>query len=82
VTGTARRAGIPGDTRPRSGVRELWLVDLEGLDLGERGVEALALERGTWRPAGWFTEGTTVVSPLLPGLAIPVDDVLRDPRDA
>jgi Uma2 family endonuclease len=54
----------------RSGVREYWIVDPEA-----RGVEVFVLEAGAFVPAGWFTSGTSVVSKVLPGLSVPVDEV-------
>jgi Uma2 family endonuclease len=58
----------------RAGVREYWIVDPEA-----RGIEVLSLAGDDWRPAGWFTAGTTLVSPLLPELRLAVDEVFRDP---
>ena len=53
------------------GVQEYWLVDSEAqtvevLTLGERGYER----------AGLYGKGETLESPLLPGLRIPLDEVL------
>jgi Uma2 family endonuclease len=59
----------------RAGVREYWIVDPEA-----RGIEVLSLAGDDWRPSGWFTAGTILVSALLPGLRIAVDEVFWDPR--
>ena len=56
----------------RCGVREYWIVDPAG-----RGVEVFVLRDGTFAPAGWFTRETRIVSEVLPGLALPVDEVFR-----
>jgi Uma2 family endonuclease len=59
----------------RAGVREYWIADPEA-----RGIEVLSLAADGWRPAGWFTAGTTLVSPLLPGFRLAVVEVFWDPR--
>lgn len=47
----------------RNGVKELWIVDPE-----ERTAEVIA----AGNPAGFFRETETLVSRLLPGLALPL----------
>jgi Uma2 family endonuclease len=53
-----------------SGVREYWLVDPE-----ERTVEVLTLAGTGWVPQGYFKSTDVLISPTLPGLALPLGDV-------
>lgn len=53
----------------RNGVVEYWIVDP-----AEGSVELFQLEDGRYRPAGWLTGTARLVSPTLPGLALPVAD--------
>jgi Uma2 family endonuclease len=55
----------------RAGVREYWLVDPR-----TRSVEVYALsEESTYEMAGQYTPGETVMSTVLSGLTLPVDDL-------
>jgi Uma2 family endonuclease len=58
----------------RAGVAEYWIVDVEA---GH--VEVLALKRGKsdYARSGLFRRGETLRSPLLPELAIPLDEVFE-----
>jgi Uma2 family endonuclease len=66
---------VKRDLYARSGVREYWLVDTLA-----RSVEVLRLDGAAYAPAGYFTAGTVLASPSLPGLAIPVDAVFPSAR--
>jgi Uma2 family endonuclease len=57
-----------------NGVPEYWIVDLES-----KSVEVFRLDGSEYRPAGYFTAGTHVASPSLPGFRAAVDDLFRDP---
>ena len=54
----------------QNAVREYWIADPE-----ERTIEVLHLVEGAFAPAGYFREGTALVSRLLEGLRMPVDAV-------
>jgi Uma2 family endonuclease len=50
------------------------------VDPEARSIEVFVVEAGTCRPAGWFTSGTQLVSPVLPGFSIAVDEVFPPPE--
>ena len=54
------------------GVRELWLVDPES-----RTNEVLGLEADEFSTRGVYPENTPLVSPLIPGLSLPADQVFQ-----
>ncbi|MGH9198183.1 MAG: Uma2 family endonuclease, partial [Acidimicrobiia bacterium] len=56
----------------RYGVREYWLVDLEV----ER-MEVLTLENDRYGPPTILGPDETLTTPVIPGLEIPLEDVLR-----
>ena len=56
----------------QNGVTEYWIADPE-----TRSVEVLRREEAVYTPAGWFRHEDLVVSPLLPGLRIPLTNVFR-----
>jgi Uma2 family endonuclease len=62
------------DTKRReyaeAGIAEYWLVDPR-----EHVILVLALDGDSYRVAGQFGHGATACSVLLPGFAVPVDDV-------
>jgi Uma2 family endonuclease len=60
-----------------NGVPEYWIVDLDS-----KSVEVFRLHGAEYRPAGYFTAGTHVASPSLPGFRAAVDDLFRDPWGA
>lgn len=66
-TSAERDRFVKRDRYARSGVKEYWLVDMES-----RTVEVLVLEGGLYVPRGYFEEADTLVSPGLPGFALPV----------
>jgi Uma2 family endonuclease len=51
----------------KNGVAEYWIVDPE-----ERSLEVFVLVGRRFEPRGWFTGDDAVISPSLPGLALPV----------
>ncbi len=55
----------------QAGVSEYWLVDLE-----EGTIEVYALKEGAYLLSGRSTRGQTAGSQILPGFAVPVDEVL------
>lgn len=55
----------------RAGVRELWLVTPDPLN-----VRVLTNENGDFKARDRFERGDTLTSPLLPGFALPVDALL------
>jgi len=55
-----------------SGVGEYWIVDP-----ASRAIEVFTLEGDEYVPAGWFTDASTVASPALPGLRVPLAEVFR-----
>jgi Uma2 family endonuclease len=55
----------------RNSVPEYWIVDLE-----ERSIEVLRHDGVAFRPAGFLVGSGLLRSPALPGLALPLDDVL------
>ena len=59
------------DLYQRFGVPEYWFVDLEA-----NRFEVYRLSSGRYGSAAFVGRGETVESPILPGLEIPVDDVL------
>jgi Uma2 family endonuclease len=65
---------VKRDLYARNGVREYWIVDPEA-----RSIEVFVVESGVCRPAGWFTPGTQLVSPTLPGLSIDIAETLPAP---
>ena len=58
------------DLYARRGVPEYWQADTDA-----KSVLVLTLENGEYRVAGIYTAGQTVVSPLLPGFVLSVDDI-------
>lgn len=65
---------VKRDLYERSGVPEFWVADP-----ATRSVEVFRLEEGRYRPAGWFTPGTRLVSPSFPGWCVAVDDLFPAP---
>jgi Uma2 family endonuclease len=61
---------VKRDLYALNGVREYWVAEP-----AMRSVEVLALEQGHYRPAGWFTAGSRLVSPSLPGFSAAIDDL-------
>jgi len=59
-------------TYERYGVRELWLVDLEG-----RSIEVAARNEMGLETIRVYPLGTTVSSPILPGFVVDVDQLFR-----
>jgi len=57
----------------KGGVKEYWIVDDES-----KSVEVLRLREGKYEPAGYFEIADTIVSPVLPGLSLPVRDVFAE----
>ena len=56
----------------RNGVQEYWIVDGEA-----RAVEILKLERDRYEPHGYFQEGDTLASEVVPGLSLPVRQIFE-----
>ena len=54
----------------RHNVKEYWQGDTDAKEM-----LVLTLENGVYRVAGRYAAGDTVVSPLLPGLRLNIDDV-------
>ena len=54
----------------RHGVREYWLVDPE-----ERTIEVLQLTEAGFKLSATYNETGTLISPLFPGLALPLTEV-------
>jgi Uma2 family endonuclease len=54
----------------RSGIPEYWIVDPRA-----QRTQVLTLVGGAYREAGLYRSGDTLVSPLLPGLEIPVIEI-------
>jgi Uma2 family endonuclease len=68
---TAQRdRGVKQKLYARVGVAEYWIVDL-----ATKSVEVLTLKAGTFQVAWRYGPQDTLVSPLLPGLAIPLPQV-------
>lgn len=53
-------------------VSEYWIADPQS-----ESVEVFRLESDRYVPAGWFTRQTTLTSRLLPGFALPLEQVFR-----
>jgi len=69
--GTAGRdLGAKRTLYERAGVPEYWIVDPVAAT-----IQVLALEGGSFREAGLYRRNETLVSPLLPGLEIPLSKV-------
>jgi Uma2 family endonuclease len=68
-----RDRGYKQDLYARHGVGEYWLVDPEA-----ETVEVLTLTGEEFSPAAIFTKEETLVSPLLPGLAIDLEKVFNE----
>ena len=62
------------DTYAALGVRELWLVDLEG-----RSIEQRALVDGAWQVVGRHGGATPFAAQVFPGLGVVPADVLPGP---
>lgn len=58
------------DLYARHDVKEYWQSDTDA-----KSVLVLTLENGEYRVAGIYTAGQTIVSPLLPGFSLSVDDI-------
>ena len=58
------------DLYARHDVKEYWQSDTDA-----KSVLVLTLENGEYRVAGIYTTGQTIVSPLLPGFSLSVDDI-------
>ena len=58
------------DLYARHDVKEYWQSDTDA-----KSVQVLTLENGEYRVAGIYTAGQTIVSPLLPGFSLSVDDI-------
>ena len=58
------------DLYARHDVKEYWQSDTDA-----KSVQVLTLENGEYRVAGIYTAGQTIVSPLLPGFNLSVDDI-------
>lgn len=69
-----RDLGAKRDLYERHGVGEFWFVDL---DAGR--VEVYRRGEGGYRTPHLVGRGEVLTSPLVPGLAIPVDDVVGPP---
>ena len=54
----------------RRGVPEYWLASADA-----KSVQVLTLQDGEYRVAGIYTAGQTVVSPLLQGFSLNIDDI-------
>lgn len=70
--GRERDRIVKRDLYARNGVREYWLVDGEAPS-----VEVLTLKSGVYAPHGYFEMEDAVTSSLLPGLSVPVRQVLE-----
>lgn len=69
--GTAHRdRGVKRTLYGRYGVQEYWLVDPQ-----ERTIEVTSLKNGALETVNLFTAGSTLHSPLFPGLTIALDDL-------
>ncbi len=62
---------VKRDLYGRNGVPEYWIVDSASCC-----VEIFRWAEGTLAPAGYFQEADSVVSPALPGLVLPVRNIL------
>ena len=58
------------DLYARRGVPEYWLASADA-----ESVQVLTLQDGEYRVAGIYTAGQTVVSPLLQGFSLNIDDI-------
>ncbi|MFN8423408.1 MAG: Uma2 family endonuclease [Anaerolineae bacterium] len=58
----------------QAGIPEYWIVDPDGETL-----TVLTLDGASYREHGRFVRGDTTTSPLLPGLAVAVDEVFDAP---
>ena len=58
------------DLYERHGVPEYWLANTDA-----KSVQVLTLQDGEYRIAGIYTAGQTVISPLLQGFTLNIDDI-------
>ena len=61
---------VKHDLYEENGIPEFWLVDT-----AEKAIEVFRLGRSKFRPAGWFSGGTVLETPTLPGFRLAVDDL-------
>lgn len=57
----------------RNEVPEYWIVDPEA-----QAIQVLRLEGAGYEPTGWFRRDSTLISPSLQGLKLPLAEVFRD----
>ncbi|WP_447975037.1 Uma2 family endonuclease [Nitrospira sp. Kam-Ns4a] len=65
-----RDRGVKQKLYARAGVAEYWLVDTDA-----KTIEVLALREGQYHRAGLYARQDVLVSPLLPGLTIPLTKI-------
>ena len=63
---------VKRDLYAENGVPEYWVVEPD-----MRAVQVFRLEGSAYRPAGWFTAESALVSPTFPDLRIPVAGLFR-----